>query len=72
MHMYMLRKILPSMQHTYYCNPINIGGYLIWQILGSGQSDCYLNWLGLMMFSKDLINSICMGPYLISRFLSPS
>ena len=30
-----------------YCKPINIGGYLIWQILPSGHIDCYLNWLSL-------------------------
>ena len=32
-----------------YCKPINVGGYLIWRFLPSGQIDCYLNWLSLVV-----------------------
>ena len=55
-----------------YCKPINIGGYLIWQILPSGYIDSYLNWLSLLMSSINLIKAICIGGYLIWQFLGPS
>ena len=69
------RLLLPVIISTYglvistYCKPINVGGYLIWQILPLGNIDCYLIWLSLVMFSMSRIKAMCTGGYLIWRFL---
>ena len=61
-----------KLNHTSYCKPINIGGYLIWQILPSGHIDYYLIWLTLVMFSMSLITETYVGGYLMWTFLGPS
>ena len=51
-----------------YCKPINIGGYLIRQILPLGHIDCYIIWLSFVVHSMRPIKGICIGGNLFGDF----